>query len=196
MWWPTRFVIKCIWQFNVDIAFVWYEKSLYLFQCVYLVKIHYAFVRTPCIYNVPIPRTSILAIPLGTSEWYAMIPYTKFYLNSNQIEFHHYTLQSHSSAVMQQPLHKLCSVNSLQIERSRGVAKLKSELILKSLLFVDSIFHLFHLKKGEQMASIFDSIEKGLDAWGFDLCQPFSSTDWSLHVTGSWGLQRKRSRYK
>ena len=38
---------------------------------------------------------------------------------------------------------------------------------------------------GEQMASIFDSIEKGLDAWGFDLCQPFSSTDWSLHVTGS-----------
>ena len=33
------------------------------------------------------------------------------------------------------------------------------------------------------MASIFDSIEKGLDAWGFDLCQPFSSTDCSIVQT-------------
>lgn len=56
---------------------------------------------------------------------------------------------------------------------------------MKSFLFVDSIFHLFHLKKGEQMASIFDSIEKGLDAWGFDLCQPFSSTDCSKRVNCS-----------
>lgn len=26
------------------------------------------------------------------------------------------------------------------------------------------------------MASLFETIEKGLESWGFDLCQPFEST--------------------
>ena len=40
--------------------------------------------------------------------------------------------------------------------------------------WVDSI--LFHTV----MASLFETIEKGLESWGFDLCQPFESTGWMV----------------
>ena len=47
------------------------------------------------------------------------------------------------------------------------------------------------------MAAIFETIEKGLAAWGFDLCQPFAG--WSLRnrVISSGRLQRQcvRSKY-
>ncbi len=30
------------------------------------------------------------------------------------------------------------------------------------------------------MASLFETIEKGLESWGFDLCQPFESRRWMI----------------
>lgn len=41
-------------------------------------------------------------------------------------------------------------------------------------LWVDTI--LFHTI----MASLFETIEKGLESWGFDLCQPFESRRWMI----------------
>ena len=60
-------------------------------------------------------------------------------------------------------------------------------------------YHSFWLKRVIicPMAAIFETIEKGLAAWGFDLCQPFAG--WSLRnrVISSGRLQRQcvRSKY-
>lgn len=50
-----------------------------------------------------------------------------------------------------------------------------TQLLQKSDYFVKIIIICFGFRGIDSMASLFDSIEKGLDAWGFDLCQPFSS---------------------